>query len=98
MDDKTLKAMVDAADQRHRARTTGDCDLAQQWARSISTAELQKELDEAERYLQPVAVARIGGRVVKLEPVPPCKVNWACALRHELVSRFDGENFHELAD
>ena len=98
MDDRTLKAMFDAADQRHRARTTGDYDLARQWARSISTAELEKELSEAEHDLKPVVVARIGGRVVKVEPVPPYKVNWARALLDELVSRFDRENFHELAD
>jgi hypothetical protein len=54
---------------------------------------IQKELAEAERDLQPLALARIGRRVVKLEPVPPYKVNWARALR-ELASRFDRENIH----
>ena len=60
--------------------------------------ELERELAEAERDLKPIALARIGNRVVKLEPVPPYKVNWARALLDELVSRFDRENFHELAD
>jgi hypothetical protein len=98
MDDETLKAKLAAIRQRHRARSTGDYDLARQWARSISTAELEKELSAAERDLKPIAVARIGNRVVKLEPVPPYAVNWARALRDELATRFDRENFHDLAD
>jgi hypothetical protein len=98
MDDETLKAKLDEIKQRERARATGDYDLARQWARSISTVELEKELSEAERDLQPVAVARIGRRAVKLEPVPPYNVNWARALRDELASRFDRENIHELTD
>jgi hypothetical protein len=98
MNDETLKAKLDAIRQRDRARASGDYDVARQWARGISTMELKRELAEAERDLNPTAVARIGNRVVKLEPIPPDKVNWARALRDELASRFDRENFHELAD
>jgi hypothetical protein len=98
MNAETLKAKLAAIGQRDRARFTGDYDLARQWARGISTMELERELAEAERDLKPIALARIGNRVVKLEPVPPYKVNWARALRDELAIRFDREIFNELAD
>jgi hypothetical protein len=98
MDDRTLKEKLAAIRQRDRARATGDYDVAGKWARFISIAELEKELAEGERVSKPVAVAHIGTRVVKLKPVAPYAVNWARALRDELASRFDRENFHELAD
>ena len=95
MDDETLKAKIAAARQRQRARTTGDYHLARQWARSITTVELEREVAEAENDLKPITVARIGNRVVKQEPVPPGKVNWARALRDELASRSDRENIQK---
>jgi hypothetical protein len=98
MDSENLKAKLDAIRQRDRSRATGDYDLARRWAKSISTVELERELAEAEDDLKPVALARIGKRVVKVEPVPPYKVNWAHALRDELAIRFDRETFNELAD
>jgi|SRR6516162_1289911 hypothetical protein len=95
MDDETLKAKIAAARQRQRARTTGDYHLARQWARSITTVELEKELVEAERDLKPVALALIGTLVVRSQPVPPYQETWARALRDELASRSDRENIQK---
>jgi hypothetical protein len=92
MNAETLKAKLAAITERHRARFTGDYDLARQWARGISTMQLERELAEAERDLKPIAVARIGNRVVKLEPILPDKVNWARALRDELGNRSDRQS------
>jgi len=98
MNAETLKAKLAAIGQRDRARFTGDYDLARQWARGISTMELERELAEAERDLKPIALARIGNRVVKLESVPPYKVNWARSLRDELASRSDRQSIHKPTD
>jgi hypothetical protein len=95
MDSENLKAKLDAIRQRDRARATGDYDLARKWAKYISTVELEREVAEAENDLKPITVARIGNRVVKQEPVPPGKVNWARALRDELASRSDRENIQK---
>jgi hypothetical protein len=92
MNAETLKAKLAAIPERHCARFTGNYDLARQWARGISTVELETQLEEAERDLKPITVARIGKRVVKLDPVPPDKVNWARALRDELASRSDRQS------
>jgi hypothetical protein len=95
MNAETLKAKLAAIRQRDRARFTGDYDLARQWVKGISTMELERELVEAERDLEPVEVAHIGNRVVKLGPVPPDKVNWARALRDELASRSDRQSIRD---
>ena len=92
MNAETLKAKLAAIRQRDRASVTGDYDLARQWATGISTMELERELAEAECDANPVPIARIGGRVVMFQPVPPYKLTWLRALCDEMASRSDRQS------
>jgi hypothetical protein len=92
MTDKDLKGKIASAQQRHIARASANYDLARVSARSLSTAELQKETAEAGRELTPVPVAWIAGRVIKTLPPAQYKINWARALKDELIGRLSLES------